>query len=323
VNEATFVVPALVAAAFAIVNGVNDGGTLVANGLKIHTIRLVPAMGLLTLGVAATPLLLGTRVADTLATGLVDLQGPDGRRTLAVAIVAATVVVGVLARLGLPTSLTLATIGGLAGGGLGAGREVAWPAVSRVLALAALAPLLGAALAFALARLSAGVTSPTTVGRLVGSGHRVAFTLQCVAYGANDGQKMLAVAMLALGITGGGGVTHVGMLAGLALLFLLGTTIGVRRMAGTLGTGVLAVRPLNAVTAEVAAGTAVLGTSFLGAPVSMTQAIAGALVGGGVAEGPRRVRWRTVLGIATAWLVTLPGALLIAAGVAWVVEVVR
>jgi inorganic phosphate transporter, PiT family len=313
----------VVAAAFAVVNGVNDGGTLVANGLKIRTLRLSSALGLLTLGVAATPLVLGTRVADTLATRLVDLDAPGGQRTLAVAIVAAVAVVGVLARLGLPTSLTLATIGGLAGSGFGAGLVVQWHTVGVVLLLAAVAPLVGTALAFGLARLSGRLTAPTTIGRLVGHGHRAAFTLQCVAYGANDGQKMLAVAVLALGLSDVGGLPLAGLLAGLSLLFLVGTVVGVRRMAGTLGTGVLPVRPMHAVTAEIAAGTAVLGTSFLGAPVSMTQAVAGALVGAGVSEGPRRVRWRTVINIAVAWVVTLPAALLIAAAVAYVLEVAR
>jgi inorganic phosphate transporter, PiT family len=313
----------VIAAAYAVINGANDGGTLVANGLKIHTLRLGSALGLLTLGVAATPLVLGTRVADTLATRLVDLDAPGGQLTLAVAIVAAVVVVGVLARLGLPTSLTLATIGGLAGSGFGAGLDVSWPTVGFVLVLAAVAPLIGTVLAFGLARSSRRMTAPTTIGRVVGAGHRVAFTLQCVAYGANDGQKMLAVAVLALGLSDVGGLPLAGLLVGLALLFLVGTVLGVRRMAGTLGTGVLPVRPVQAVTAEVAAGTAVLGTSFLGAPVSMTQAVAGALVGAGVSEGPRRIRWRTVVNIGVAWVVTLPAALLIAAAAAYVVEVAR
>lgn len=310
----------VVAAAFAVVNGMNDGGALVANGLKIRTVGLGSAMGLLTLAVVAVPLVLGTRVADTLANDLVDLEGVAGQRALAIAILAAMAVVVVLVRAGLPTSLTLATIGGITGSGLGSGQVVSWTTVGRVLILAALAPLVGGVLAFALARLAGRSTTPTTEKSVLGVGHRVAFTLQCVAYGANDGQKMLAVAVLALGITGITGGALATLLAALACLFLLGMLVGVRRMAQTLGAGVLASRPMNALTAEAAAGTAVLATAFLGAPVSMTQAVAGGLVGSGVSEGVRRVRWRWVVNIGVAWVVTLPVALLASAVVAAMVE---
>jgi inorganic phosphate transporter, PiT family len=320
--DVTGVVLIVIAAGFAVVNGVNDGGSLVANGLKIQSLGLGPAVALLTTAVVVVPLVLGTRVADTLANRLVNLEGLAGQRALAVAVISGVAVVVVLARLGLPTSLTLATIGGITGSGLGAGRPVGWTMVLTVLALAAVAPFVGALLAFALAKVARQVTAPTTIGRLVNGGHRAAFTLQCVAYGANDGQKMLAVAALAFGISGASGGSLAGLLAGLAVLFFVGTLLGVRRMAGTISAGVLAVRPMNAVTAEVSAGTAVLGTAFLGAPVSMTQAIAGGLVGSGVSEGARRVRWRLVLNIGAAWLVTLPAALLLAAALAAVVEVV-
>jgi inorganic phosphate transporter, PiT family len=311
------------AGAFALVNGVNDGGALVAGGLKIQTLGVGAAVGLLALAVAVVPLVLGTRVADTLAGRLVVMQGPSGQRALAVAVFSAVLVVVVLARVGLPTSLTLATIGGITGSGLGAGQAVSWGTVGTVLVLAALAPLVGAGIAFGLARSLQRAPAAAPVGRIIGVGHRAAFTLQCVAYGANDGQKMLAVAVLAIGLTGVVGPSLPALAATLALLFLVGTLIGVRLMARTIGGGVLPVRPLNAVMAEFGAGTAVLGSAFLGAPVSMTQAFAGALVGTGVSEGPRRVRWRLVLHIAGAWMVTLPAALIAAGILASLVEAVR
>ena len=69
------------------------------------------------------------------------------------------------------------------------------------------------------------------------------------------------------------------------------------------------VRPTNAVIAEVSSGVAVLSTGLLGAPVSMTQAIAGGLVGTGAHDGIRRIRWEQALKILAAWVVTLPLAL--------------
>lgn len=310
----------LLAGIFAVVNGVNDGGTMVANGLKIPTITPGVAMGLLTAAVVLVPLLVGTRVAGTLATGLVDLKGASGQRALAIAIVAALVVVVLLTRSGLPTSLTLATIGGITGAGLGAGRSVGGTTVAVTLLLAAVAPLAGGCLAYGLARLTGKFTLRMQVGRVVGAGHRAAFLLQCIAYGANDGQKMLAIAILALGLPEMQGIAFVGLLLAIAVLFLLGSFVGLRRMAGTIGSGVMPVRPVNAVTAEVAAGSAVLGSSYVGAPVSMTQAVAGALIGSGLSEGRHRIRWRLVLNIGAAWVVTLPAALVLAGLSAFLVE---
>jgi inorganic phosphate transporter, PiT family len=306
---------------YAVMNGVNDGGSLVANGLKISSIRLGPSIALLSGSIAVVPLILGTRVADTLANRLVQLEGSAGQRAVAVALVATIGVVLVLARLGLPTSLTLATIGGLTGSGLGMGRTVDWATLGIVLLLAALAPLVGGVFAYLLVRASRRLSVRSGVGRIVATGHRGAYALQCVAYAANDGQKLLAMAILALGVSSLAGPSLAVTLAILAMLFLAGTAIGVRRMAATLSVGVLPVRPLQAVAAEVSAGTAVLGTAFLGAPVSMTQAITGALVGSGVSDGARRIRWRAVLSIAAAWVVTLPAAVLLAAGVGIVLEV--
>jgi PiT family inorganic phosphate transporter len=48
--------------------------------------------------------------------------------------------------------------------------------------------------------------------------------------------------------------------------------------------------------------------------------VAGALVGSGLSEGHRRIRWRLVLHIGAAWVVTLPAALLLAGSFAFAVE---
>jgi PiT family inorganic phosphate transporter len=218
----------------------------------------------------------------------------------------------VLSARGLPTSLTLATIGGITGAGLGSGQPVALRTVGLVLLLAAVAPILGGLVAFALAHASRRTTARQGAGRLVRLLHRLGFGLLAIAYGANDGQKMLAVAVLALGL--GGRTWSVPLVVSVtALLFVFGTLLGVRRMAGTVSTGVLPARPLNAVTAELSAGGTVLATGLFGAPVSMTQAITGALVGCGITEGRRRVRWRAVAEVGMAWVVTLPAALAVAA----------
>lgn len=316
----------VVAVAFAVINGANDGGALLSLSLRTAGLRLVAAWVGLSAAVALAPAVLGTGVATTLAVRLVD-GGPGGQRMVAAAVTAAVVVIAGLGRGGLPTSLTVALVGGLVGAGLGGGGTVAWRPVGGVVAAALAAPLVGAVIAYGLSRLAHRLVAPGGAARFLARAHRLTFALQCVAYGANDGQKMLAVGAVATGLTGtgaGAGSTVPAawpLLLGAAVAFLVGAGLGLRRYGRTV-VGVIPLRQSNAVVAEASASAAVLGSAALGAPVSMTQAVAGGLVGTGVSEGQARVRWQVAGRIVVAWLVTLPAAVGVGAGLGALVAAV-
>jgi inorganic phosphate transporter, PiT family len=302
------------AVAFAVVNGVNDGGALLSVGLDVRTLRPLTALVWLATAVAVTPLVIGTAVATTLTSRLVTLEGPDGPLSLVVAVVVAVVVTWGLAARGLPTSLTLGVVGAIAGAGVGAGLAVSWATVGVVLALGLAAPFVGLAVAWVLTRLVGAWPSPRPLDQRTRRWHLVAFGAQCVAYGANDGQKMLAVLAVAAGSAAGGAVPVIGwQLAVVAAAFFVGAAIGLPRVARTLGGGVVAVRPHEAVSSELASAAVVLATGAFGAPVSMTQAVSGGLVGAGGTRGWSRVRWVAVTKLGAAWVVTLPAAFVAAA----------
>lgn len=305
------IVLAGLAGIFAIVSGINDGGALLGTGLKLPSIR--PVVGLLVLMAAVATVPLTTyQVAVTFTTRLAALEGPAGRPAMAVAVVCALAVVVVLSRRGRPTSLTLAVVGGVTGAGLGWGLPVSVGGVVFVLAAGIAAPFAGGVMALLagvlLARLSGGHALPYW--------HRVGFALQCLAYAANDGQKMLAVFMVALGFSGA--PPQICVL--IAVLFGLGTLYGLPRAGRTFSRELLAARPLHAVSAELGSGLAVLGCAAAGAPVSMTQAVAGGLIGAGVAESVRRIRWAAAMKIVMAWALTLPTSGLLAAAAALAVK---
>ncbi|MFC4062530.1 anion permease [Planomonospora corallina] len=294
------------AALFAIITGVNDGGALLATGLKIPSIRPVTGVLMMMTAVALVPLVTH-QVATTFATRLTTAEGAEGQVIMSVAVLSALLVVVVLSNRGRPTSLTLAIVGALTGAGLGLGVPVSTEAVLFVLATALAAPFVGALLAVPVRHLLALLGN----ARLLRRWHRAGFTLQCLAYAANDGQKMLAVFMLAQGFSGAPLPTCVAM----AAMFGAGAVYGLPRAGRTLSREIIASRPLHGVTAELASGTAVIGCAALGAPVSMTQTIAGALIGAGMAESAGRVRWHAAVKIVLAWMLTLPvSGLLAAAG---------
>jgi PiT family inorganic phosphate transporter len=304
----------LLAAAFAVVTGVNDGGSVLSTGLKVPSVKPLNAVLVLVTCMAVVPFF-STSVATGFAVRLVAFRGPDARIAVAGAVVSAVLLVLVLTHRGLPTSLTLALVGGLTGSGLGFGLDVSWPAVAKVLSVGACAPLVGCLLAYLISRAMRFAPSAPPLNGAVYRMHRVAFGMQAVAYASNDGQKVLAI-WAALGI----GVLAVGpspvVLTGICVAFGVGVVLGLPRVARGLSNGVLLVRPAHAVAAELASSLAVLGSAAIGVPVSMTQSIAGGLIGTGISHGRRRIRWREVSRIGLAWVITLPSSCLLAAAAA-------
>jgi PiT family inorganic phosphate transporter len=288
------------AAAFAVVNGANDGGAIVASTLRVPGQRPLASLAVLAAALVVVPLVWGTGVADTLTSGLV--RAPEGRQAtlIAVGVTAAVLVVVVLTRAGLPTSLTLGMVGGIVGAGLGTGLPVLVAGVGRVVAIGLAAPMVGAVLAQLLtpavqAAMAGGYTATVALGW-------AASVAQAVAYAANDGQKMIAVVIVsALGVS-------LPVVAAVALLFAVGAVPGIRPAAGTLRRAVSRGGPAEQMTAQLGGAAAVLGSAAVGVPVSMTQAVAGGLVGTGMLRGRRQVRWRVAAQLALAWAVTLPSA---------------
>ncbi|MEU2159318.1 inorganic phosphate transporter [Streptomyces sp. NPDC019396] len=309
------------AGVFAALNGANDGASLTSLGLTVR--GLSPWLALTALGasVAAVPFLFGTAVASTLTARLVAFDGTGGSQALLVAIGTAILITFTLSSQGLPTSITLALIGGIAGAGVGAGLTVSWSVIVLVLAAAAISPTAGALVSNLVARGARRVPAKSEPRRKVRRAHALAFTAVCLAYGANDGQKIVAVFAFALGAHHGyAGPDPLILLVG-AVLFIAGGMLGLRRFARTVGSGVAPTRPEQAVVTEASVATIVLAVAAAGAPVSMTQSAAGGLVGTAWSVGPQRVRWRLVLRIGVAWALTLPSAFGLAAVTAYAAEI--
>jgi PiT family inorganic phosphate transporter len=297
----------LAACVFALANGTNTGSTLLATSLTLRSVRPGAALVLVMAGVAAGPLA-GTGVATTLAGELVRWDSPSSRLGMLIAVLTSILVVLTLSRLRIPTSLTLALLGGIAGSGVTLGEPVAWSKVVFVLGMMALAPIVGGVIVALLIRIVAPSVRTGNAGRALRHTHVLAFSFLAFSYGANDGQKMLAVFAVAAGPVSGAVPLVWWQLGACALLFGAGTMLGVARMSRTVNTGVLPARPLDLLTTEVATGGAMLLGSAVGAPVGMAQTLSGSLVGAGLAQGMRRVRWNEASRIATAWLATLPVA---------------
>ncbi|AYY12498.1 inorganic phosphate transporter [Actinobacteria bacterium YIM 96077] len=300
-----------IAVIFAIVTGANDGGALIAPGLRVPALSVTASLALLTTAFVAYPLIVSTAVADTMMRDIVP-PNTDGITALTIGFLVAVVVVAILARSGLPTSLTLAVIGGITGAGLGGGLSVGWESTLRVLAIGLAAPIVGALLGLAGATIWRALRSSSYLST-VRRTHVAAFGAQCLAYGANDGQKVLVLFLAASIAAGDGATLRWWVFPVMAVAFVIGTFWGLPRVARSIGGGIMSSRPTHTVTGEFAAAAAVLGSAAVGTPVSMTQSIAGGLLGAGAHDSVRRVRWRVVRNLGVAWLVTLPASAVLGA----------
>lgn len=295
-----------VLAIFALVNGINDGGTIMSLGLRTAISRpWLRLMGLVVV-LSAAPIMLGAKVAVTLAERLVVFEGDVGQSAMLSAVIGTLGVVWLLTSKGWPTSLTLGLVGALAGAGLAAGLPVDWSTIGLVLLIAAAAPVVGVLGAMLLHRAIPPLLQvvPEIRHHLPSIGH----LLQCVAYGTNDGQKMLAVLALVAGTTTAFSEISLWLWAMVVLAFACGTVLGIARIGPTIDGKILPARSEQVSLAQLSGAGAVLASAAVASPVSLTQGLSGGLVGAGLSVTPGRVRWASVGHIAFAWAVTLPAA---------------
>jgi PiT family inorganic phosphate transporter len=319
-NTVLLVAVVAVALGFDFTNGFHDTANYVATW--VGTRALSPRWAVL---ISAAANLAGafvtTAVAKTVGKGIID-SGLATEKTLLAALLGAIAWNLVTWYFGLPSSSTHALIGGLVGAALvqSGSRGVQWHGVWEKVLLPGLAsPVIGFAGAFLLIvviyrvffRASPGVAHRGfRLGQLA-SGPWVAFT-----HGANDAQKTMGVIALALYTNGNISTfyipTWVKVVAGLTIA--AGTYAGGWRIIRTLGQRIYKLQPEHGFAAQLSAGSTLwLGTHY-GFPISTTHVVTGAVLGAGATRRFSAIRWGLAGNIVIAWVLTLPAAGLVAAG---------
>ncbi|MFC0624011.1 inorganic phosphate transporter [Kribbella deserti] len=296
---------------FVFICGANDGGALLALATR-HRARSNPLVLLvLVVAVGIGPALFGLAVARTFTHRLLAGAGDNAQTAFLVAAAVAIVIVLTLTWKGIPTSITLALLGALAGATAGFGTRPAWGHLGFILLLGILAPLVGLAVAYLLGSLVRRLPVLPRISRLTGGVQLLAFAGQSLAYAANDGQKMFAVVIMAAAALGHPllGGFQVGPAIAVAAVFAAGSALSLRRVSLGATTGLLRARPGHVISAEIASSVAVFGSAGVGVPVSITQSTTGGLVGAALMDGHHRVRWQYAVPLVVAWVVTLPAGL--------------
>jgi inorganic phosphate transporter, PiT family len=226
--------------------------------------------------------------------------------------------------LGLPSSSSHALIGGMVGSAVAAEGfgVVQWGGLrEKVLIPSLLAPVMGALVAAALMILVVWVVrkrAPGLVNRVfrrlqLVSGGFVAFT-----HGTNDAQKTMGIMALALVASG-----HLSpdfekpplwVIVSAAAAMGMGTYAGGWRIIKTLGTRVAKLDPPQGFAAQTACASVLWTTAHYGFPVSTTHTISGSVLGAGASTRLSAVRWGVAGNILAAWVLTIPCAAAVGAG---------
>ncbi|TCC04151.1 inorganic phosphate transporter [Kribbella soli] len=322
--ELTLVIAVVVIAlAFDYTNGFHDAANAIAT--SVSTRALTPRVALVMAAVMNfLGAFLGTEVAETVGKGIINT--PAGQHGLVVVIAA---LIGAITwnlitwYFGLPSSSSHALIGGLVGAGLASSSVVLWSGiVDKVVIPMVLSPAVGFVGAFLLMTAILWIFRNRNPGKTT-RGFRLAQSLSAAAmalgHGLQDAQKTMGVIFLALLTTGhadaGDGIpTWVKLSAATAIS--LGTYSGGWRIMRTLGRRIIHLDPARGFASEAVAATVLYVMAIgLHAPVSTTHTITSAVMGAGATKRLSAVRWGVAKGIVTAWILTIPAAGIVAAGV--------
>jgi PiT family inorganic phosphate transporter len=320
--DLTLVAVVVIALFFDFTNGFHDTANSIAT--SVSTRALSPRLAVLSAAVLNfAGAFVSLKVAATVAKGIVDPEAITLKIVLA-GLVGAITWNLITWYLGLPSSSSHALIGGIIGSAAAAqGFDVVqWRGLyEKVLIPSLAAPFLGivgAALVMLVILWIIRRRSPGMVNRVfrrlqLVSGGFVAFT-----HGTNDAQKTMGIIALALVASGHLDAEHfdvpLWVIVGAATAMGLGTYAGGWRIIRTLGQRVAKLDPPQGFAAQTACASILWTTAHYGFPVSTTHTISGSVLGAGATRRLSAVRWGVAGNIVLAWLMTIPCAALVGAG---------
>jgi PiT family inorganic phosphate transporter len=330
----------LVAFTFDFINGFHDSANSIATVVGTRVLSPVAAVAWAATFNFAAAFTVGTAVAKTIGSGMIDVSVVTPSVILA-ALLGAIIWNLITWFFGLPSSSSHALLGGYAGSALArAGLPAIIPAGwVKTLIFIVLSPVLGMFLGFTLMVAVAWIfhrTRPARVDRTFRVAQLASSAFFSLSHGANDAQKTMGIIMgllvasqeLFAGQTGllrSFHVTttdHIPFWVEIAAYsaISLGTLFGGWRIVHTMGSRITKLQPVGGFCAETGGALSILLATRFGIPVSTTHTITGAIVGVGATRRLSAVRWGLAGRIVWAWIMTIPAS---ATAAAWIFLLLR
>lgn len=299
------------------INGMNDSGNIVAAMVSSRSMSLGSALFLAAVFEFAGPFIVGTAVAKTIGSGLVD-PSVINLNILYAAVLGAISWNIITQVLGYPSSSSHALLGGITGAvAISVGiKAINYSEVIKILSVFLVSPLLGFLITFLVMKLLfyLGKNAAPKANKVFKYMQVPASMFLALSHGGNDAQKSMGIIVIGLIICGTQSVflipLWVMILCSLALA--LGVFTGGMRVMKTLGSKVFKVQPVHGFGIQISSALVIFSAALIGSPVSTTHVVSSSIVGAGSSAGINRVRWGVVTDILLSWVLTVPFSGLIA-----------
>ena len=304
------------------VNGATDAANAIAEPIGTRSIGVNAAIAMSVacnfVGLVVMTMI-STAVADTIS-GMVNFGG--NTHTALIALAAATV--GIVAWgvgawvFGIPTSESHALIAGLTGAALAVNGNLdgvnmgEWMKVVYGLVFSTIAGFVAGWLVTKLIRTACRNVNRRNADELFGRLQVIGAAGVALMHGAQDGQKFMSTAMLAIALSAGLGVADMGgfplwVEVLCAATMAIGTAVGGKRIIKKVGMQMVQMEKYQGFAASLSATVSLLVATLTGLPVSTTHAKTAAIMGAGAAKDVRSVNWGVAKEMVYTWVFTFPG----------------
>jgi PiT family inorganic phosphate transporter len=319
-------------------NGFHDSANSIATVVGTRVLKPLPAVLWAAAFNFLAAFLVGTKVAQTMGKGMIDITVVDPNVVLG-ALLGAIGWNLITWYYGLPSSSSHALIGGFGGAavakaGFGAIIASGW---TKTIVFIVLSPVIGLILGFSLMVAVYWIfhrTPPGKVDRVFRVAQLGSAAFFSLSHGANDAQKTMGIIVGLLASSNALFAHQAGMLHHLYVpaadhipywveicaytAIALGTAFGGWRIVHTMGSRITKLRPVGGFCAETGGALSILLATKFGIPVSTTHTITGAIMGVGATTRLSAVRWGVAGRIVWAWILTIPAAAIMSA-ICWLI----
>ncbi|NWG04090.1 MAG: inorganic phosphate transporter [Syntrophaceae bacterium] len=305
-------------------NGFHDAANVVATIIITRALSPRKALILASICEFIGPFLFGTAVAHMIGENIIDLSAFDpGALDISVLLIIAALIGAILWNLitwffGLPSSSSHALIGGMVGAVLVAygPDKILWKGLIFVIGSLVISPLLGLLVGWLFLRITFRLTRDATpkINYFFNRMQIPASIALALSHGANDAQKSMGLIALSLVILGFSASFHVPwwVVASCATAIALGTASGGWKIIKTMGSKIYRLRSVHAFCAQTSSAAVILGAALAGGPVSTTHVVSSSIMGVGVGQRIKAVRWGVAKNIILAWFITIPASAVMA-----------
>lgn len=306
--------------AFEFSNGWHDAANSIATVVSTRVLTPFRAVAWAAFWNFIAAFVFGTAVAKTIGKGMVHIEMVN-QQVLLAGLVGAILWNLFTLILGLPTSSSHALMGGYGGAAVAkAGfQAIIVSGWTKPVIFIFLSPVIGMIVAITVTMATSWIvrnSRPLKVDRWFRRLQLFSAAAYSLGHGTNDAQKGMGIITTAL--AAGGLLKSFDVPYWVIIVCHLamggGTMAGGWRIIKTMGQRITKLTPFGGFAAEAAGALTLVGTAHFGIPVSTTHTITGAIVGVGASRRLTAVRWGVTRRIVWAWVLTIPGAALIGAG---------